>query len=308
MEPRIKQILGVSLGASERDHRLELEIEGQRVSLQRLGCDGDLQRALTLCRKHDGRVDAIGVGGINIYLELAGRRYDLRDGRLMADAVRRSKLGDGNRVKGLLARRAIAALEAELGSLEGVETLLISAVDRFTLAQILKAAGARLHCADLLSLGLPIPLRSLEMVKLLARLFLPIIGRLPTHFFYPNQMTKTPRPSRMVARFFRSTQLIAGDFHLIHAQLPKDLRGKAILTNTTTAQDRALLQERGLSLLVSSTPCFKGRTFGTNILEALLLAFIQKPQEEILEADLEVLIQRFDLRPHIWRWGEVNYK
>jgi hypothetical protein len=72
--------------------------------------------------------------------------------------------------------------------------------------------------------------------------------------------------------------------------MPADLRGKIILTNTTTTQDAQDLRTRGGHLRVTETPRPEGRTVGMNVIEALLLACIAKPQSEIGSEDFEPLI------------------
>jgi hypothetical protein len=70
--------------------------------------------------------------------------------------------------------------------------------------------------------------------------------------------------------------IIAGDFHYIRRHLPTAesgiLKGKTILTNTTTEQDQIELRERGVKRLITTTPSFDGRSFGTNVMEAMCVA------------------------------------
>ena len=79
--------------------------------------------------------------------------------------------------------------------------------------------------------------------------------------------------------------------------MPSDLSGKIFLTNTTTAADVAELRRRSLHLLVTSTPRLQGRSFGTNVIEAVLLALIDKPQAKITTADLAELIEQIPIEP-----------
>jgi hypothetical protein len=54
--------------------------------------------------------------------------------------------------------------------------------------------------------------------------------------------------------------------------MPDDMTGKWIVTNTTTAADVDFLRSIGAELLITSTPRLEGRTFGTNVIEATLVA------------------------------------
>ncbi len=293
-------VLGVSLGPSSRDHEVILCLEGQPVRLRRRGTDGSLERALELCREHDGVAAAIGIGGTNIELDVAGRRYPIRDGQRMAAAVTRSKIGDGNRVKTILAREAVVALGEAGIPLRGRPALVTSAVDRWSLAQALVDAGCELTYADLMvGLGVPMPLRSPRVVKGLARLVLPVLLRLPTRFFYPSGEATQGEPSPALARQLARVEIIAGDFLQVQANLPRRLDGKVIVTNTTTAADVADLRARGLRALVTSTPRLEGRSFGTNVMEALALAMVDKPRGEISDDDIAAALRSIPVRPHV---------
>src|SRR5690606_14989923 len=99
---------------------------------------------------------------------------------------------------------------------------------------------------------------------------LPVVTRLPFKILYPTgekQETVHPR----YARHFHWADIIAGDFHFIRRNMPGDMRGKLIITNTITADDVGELQRRGVRWLVTTTPELGGRSFGTNVLEAMLV-------------------------------------
>ena len=58
--------------------------------------------------------------------------------------------------------------------------------------------------------------------------------------------------------------------------MPDNLAGKVIVTNTTTPEDVELFKESGVKYLVTTTPVLDGRSFGTNMMEAALVAISGK--------------------------------
>ena len=66
--------------------------------------------------------------------------------------------------------------------------------------------------------------------------------------------------------------IIAGDYKYVRKYMPEDMTGKWVVTNTTTAEDVEFLRDRGVELLVTSTPRLEGRSFGTNVIEATMVA------------------------------------
>ena len=300
----MKTILSISLGAASRDHTTEVMLLGERCRLTRLGTDGDLARAVELYREYDGKVDAFGVGGTMLYLEIAGRRYYWKDIQAIRRAVRISKIGDGNGVKTILESRAVEMLErrlqAEGRTLRGMNALMTAAVDRYSLASALERAGCRLVIGDFMfTMGLPLPMRSMHTLRFVAAVLLPILTRLPFKWFYPTGEHQEKEPEERWNKYYEQAELIAGDFLQIRDYMPQNLRGKIVLTNTTTPRDVEDLRRRGLKLLVTATPRFEGRSFGTNVMEAACLALIDKPQDRITHQDIAELVERIPIRPEI---------
>jgi hypothetical protein len=63
-----------------------------------------------------------------------------------------------------------------------------------------------------------------------------------------------------------------GDCHYIYRYMPDDMRGKVVVTNTTTPEDVAMFRACGVRILVTTTPVLEGRSFGTNMMEAAIIA------------------------------------
>jgi hypothetical protein len=106
----MKHVIGVSLGSSKRNHSVEAEFLGEKFLIERIGTDGDLNKAEELLRELDGKVDAFGMGGIDLYLVAGDRRYAIRDAQRLARAVTKSPIVDGSGLKSTLERRVIRYL------------------------------------------------------------------------------------------------------------------------------------------------------------------------------------------------------
>ena len=277
MSVTAKRIVSVSLGSSGRNLCERLTLLGEEVVVERRGVDGNLGRAAALIRELDGRVDAIGLGGINLYLEVGGRRYALRDAVRLAAHAKQTPVLDGGGLKTTLEKRVAQRLHAEM-NLKDKKVLVVSAVERFGMAQALQGTGAQMRYGDLVSiLDVPLPLRSLVTVRALARVVLPVALRAPISWLYPTgaaqeQSGPPSRYTRFYTRFYAWAEVIAGDWHLIRRYLPERLDGKTILTNTTTAANTELLRRRGAARLVTTTPRLGGRSVATNVLEAAFVA------------------------------------
>lgn len=303
----MKRIVSVSLGSSSRDKTATAEILGEPFRLERIGTDGDLNAACRLIAELDGKADAIGLGGIDLYLVCGGRRWVVRDAARLARSARTTPVVDGSGLKDTLERRAVELLHHEglltAGKAAGqVRVLVVAAVDRFGMAETFARLGYDCRFGDLVfALGLPLAVSSLSVIKLAAISFLPLLTRLPFRVLYPTGSRQEQHCSR-AARLLAWADVIAGDFHFIRRSLPttgSPLKGKTIITNTTTEADVALLRDRGLHRLITTTPRVEGRSFGTNVMEAALVALSGKALDEIIREDYLEMLERLQWRPTV---------
>lgn len=298
----MKTVVSVSMGASARDHEVEVDLLGERFRIRRQGTDGDFRKAKEILAELDGKVDAIGLGGIDVYLYSRTQRYEIRDGRRLLDVLKVTPAVDGSGLKNTLERETIRhLLEDGRIPLQGRKVLVVSGMDRFGMAQALEEAGARVVYGDLIfSINVDKPLKSLDELEEQAAKLLPEITKLPISMIYPvGKSQGVIEPNEMTTPYYREAEIIAGDFHFIRRRMPEDLKGKVILTNTVTAADVEELRRRGVEWLVTTTPEFEGRSFGTNVLEAVLLALLGKRWEDVQPGDYLDLIQRLGLKPRI---------
>ena len=89
-ERRERSVVSVSIGSTKRDVDEHIDLLGTRVRLRRIGTNGDLSAARRLVSELDGNVDAIGLGGTDLYVRLGTRRYYIRDSVRIASAARSS--------------------------------------------------------------------------------------------------------------------------------------------------------------------------------------------------------------------------
>lgn len=296
----MKRVVSISLGSSKRDHRVEAEFLGEKFSIERLGTDGDMEKAKALIAQLDGKVDAFGLGGTDLYIYAGEKRYTIREAAQIAKAAKLTPIVDGSGLKNTLERNVIAYLRSELGmDFENTKVLLVCGMDRFGMAQALVESGARLICGDLIfALGLPIPLYSLKTLDLLARVAAPIICQLPFKYLYPTGKEQEKTNPRF-ARYYEEAQIIAGDFHYIKKYMPERLEGKTIITNTVTQKDLEILRKRGVKRLITTTPELNGRSFGTNVMEAVLVALAGKRPEEMTPKDYSLLLDKIGFKPRV---------
>jgi hypothetical protein len=144
---------------------------------------------------------------------------------------------------------------------------------------------------------LSIPVRSEAAVKRLAALVMPIAGRLPFEWLYPTG-EKQEKNIPKFGEWYAWATVIAGDCHYVKRHMPARLDGKVICTNTTTREDVEKFCAAGVRYLVTTTPILDGRSFGTNMMEAALIA-VSGQRRPLTYAELDELIDRLGFQPTI---------
>jgi len=307
----MKRVVSVSLGSSKRDKRVEAEFFGERFLIERIGTDGDLRLFAELLRQLDGKVDALCFGGMDIWIRCGKRKYALREAAKLAQLVKQTPVVDGSGLKDTMEREVVHWLQSNgVVDFRNRKVLLVSAIDRFGMAEEFWKLGADLRVGDLaFGLGIPFLIKSQRVYETLGAIFLPLIVQLPIRWIYPTG-ERQERIEPKFGNFYHWAEVIAGDFLLIRKHLPvasqsspAPLSGKVVLTNTTTPEDVEILRRLGVSLLITTTPELDGRTFGTNVMEGVIVAHLQRRPEELTREDYMRALKDLGWQPNVRELG-----
>jgi hypothetical protein len=287
----MKRAVSISIGSSKRNKRVEVDLLGERVVIERIGTDGDMEKAALLYKELDGQVDAFGVGGADL--------YPLHSVQSMVRYIKQTPVVDGAGLKNTLENRIAPFIDQKIGSyLKERKAFITLGADRWGMSQSFLDAGYECVFGDLMfGLGIPIPVRSAKAVKRLAALVMPVVGRLPFDWVYPTGEKQEKRIPKY-EKYYQWGQVIAGDCHYIKRHMPDRLDGKIIATNTTTSADVEAFRQAGVKYLVTSTPVLEGRSFGTNMMEAALVAVAGRGRA-LSHPEINELLDRLAFEPQL---------
>jgi hypothetical protein len=297
----MKRAVSVSLGSTKRDKQVEVELLGQPVSIERIGTDGDIAKATALFTELDGKVDSLGVGGIDLWVQMDDKRYNITAAHKLVKHVKQTPVVDGSGLKNTLERLVVRTLIDELGpAYKNGRVLLTVGVDRYGMTLAFVDQGYEVVYGDLMfALGLPIAIRKFSQFKVMAKLMAPLATKLPISILYPTGDKQNEIVPKF-GRWYDWATVIAGDCNYIKRHMPDNLQGKVIVTNTTTPRDMELFQERGVEYVMTTTPQLDGRSFGTNMMEAALTAVSGKNRPLTL-AELDDMLQQLNMKPTLHR-------
>jgi hypothetical protein len=193
----------------------------------------------------------------------------------MVRFVQKTPLVDGGGLKNTLENKAPAFLDQKLGNYiqqNGRKVFVALGVDRWGLSRSFVEAGYEVVFGDLMfALDVPIAIKSLSGLRRLAKFMIPIVTRFPFEWLYPTG-EKQDEHKPKYENWYQWATIIAGDCHYVKRHMPFHMQGKIVVTNTTTPEDVAFFKKCGVKYLVTTTPVLDGRSFGTNMMEAALVA------------------------------------
>ena len=294
----MKKVVSLSLGSSKRDKTVTAEFLGEAFEISRIGVDGDQKAFVERLAQLDGTVDAIGFGGMDRWLFSEGKRYEFAASRKLLAGATKTPVLDGSGLKNTLERETVRYLAREgIVDFKNSKTLIASAVDRFGMSEALIEQGGEICFGDLMfGLDLPIAIQNPATFKKVARAMLPVVVHLPLSMLYP-MGEKQNKIVPKWGKWYAWADILCGDFLYLWRNLSDRLDGKTILTNTTTEENRDELKKRGLKRIITTTPNLDGRSFGTNVMEAMIVAV--NDGRALTESDYLETLQKLDWKPNV---------
>lgn len=269
----MKRAVSISIGSSKRNKAVEIDLLGEKVSIERIGTDGDMEKAAQMYRELDGKVDAFGVGGADLGIYVDRKWYPLYSVQSLTRFVTKTPVLDGTGLKNTLECKAGPVLEKLIGDkITSRKVFVVTGVDRWGMLEaFLDPKYENIYGDMMFTLGIPVALHTVKSLKRMAAILMPVAGRIPFSWIYPIGEAQEKRTPKWV-NYFDWAGIVAGDCHYITRYMPDRMDGKIIVTNTTTLDDMKLFKDSGVKYIMTTTPVLDGRSFGTNMMEAAINA------------------------------------
>jgi predicted amino acid dehydrogenase len=286
----MKRIVSISLGRHEQDFKLKLEFLGRPMSIARLGADGDPIRAGELLSHWEGRCDAIGIGLAKESDVVGAERYTSSATQALLRQPRLVPVTTGGRLGDILQEWAVRHVQVSLGHyFNNANVLFFSGRSSFKLAQTMSEYTPNLMFADpLLDLGVPKLLTSLGALERYSR------GAHYVTQWTPQGALKTPALEQwrhfILRKALQKATVVVAPVHLLDEFGLEELAGKTIVTATVNDERIAAFAAKGVQMVVDAAPMLQQHVIGPDLLDAMIVAALDKAPEDLLEDDyLEIL-------------------
>jgi predicted amino acid dehydrogenase len=295
----MKKVTTVSLGSSKQDFEFETQFLGHRFNVRRLGADNDIGKAWELMRRQQAERDAIGLGEVGDHYHVGQDTRINKETQRLLKVVTRVPVTTGAKLRRLLQVNAVRFVQNKLGHyFNNNLVLFLSGIRNYDMAVAMSDYTPNLKFADALAqTGAPAMLTSLQQLELYAK------GSDVALSGKPGEMLEAAltgfKRQRIAAEVERS-HVVVGTFHeLKEVGHPRNLGGKTVITSAVDDERLAFFRRCGVNLVVDVSPQLFDRVVGTNVIEAMILATLDKPSEAVSDDDFIEIIDELDIQPRL---------
>lgn len=295
----MKKVVSVSLGSSKQDFEFTTEFFGQKFQIKRMGADMDTGKAWELMRRQQAFCDAIGLGEMPDHYHVGDRTITNRETQKLLDVVTRVPATTGAHLRRILQVRAVRHVQKELKHyFNNNLVLFLSGMRNFDMAVAMSDYTKNLSFADaIFHTGAPALLGSLEQLEIYAKgseYMLSgrggeILGSALADF-------KVKRVASAAAK----SHVIVGTFAEIKSIARSgNLEGKTLITSAIDNERLEYFKKQRVNLVIDVSPKLFDEVVGINVLEAMILATIHKPQETVSDDDLSEILDELEITPRL---------
>lgn len=295
----MKKVVTVTLGSSKQDFEFKTEFLGQQFSVRRLGADNDTGQAWELMRRQQATADAIGLGEISDHYQVGLRTVVNKETQRLMNVVTRVPVTTGATLRRLLQVRAVRYVQKELGNyFNNNLVLFLSGMRNYDMAVAMSDYSKNLNFADaVFQTGAPTLLGSLEMLELYAKGSNLVLNNTPGQVL---ESSLAGYKKKRVAAAVAKSHVVVGTFGEIKAVTDSgNLVGKTLITSAVDDERLAFFKAQKVNLVIDVSPKLFDKVVGINTLEAMILAALEKPPEEVSDDDFSEILDELKIVPRL---------
>lgn len=296
----MKTVVSISLGPENLDYDINTELLGQKFRVIRMGTDNNLKKAEALLKEWETQADVIGIGMVRDHYAVGARRVIQKDTLRLEQCVTQVPVTTGATLRGVLQDWAIRhAQQVEPHLFDNAKVLFFNGQANYKPARIFAESTDNLFFADpILQLGIPKLLTSLEQLELFSA------GTGPLHnYSYTNIFGTLPVARNLndyvMRKALQNANVVAGRFDQLERYGLEELGGTTVLTSSISDRRLAELGKRGVNMVIDYTPMLFNETVGINVVEAMILAALERSPKELTDDDFIEIIEALGIEPRI---------
>ncbi len=304
----MKTIVNISLGPSKDDYDFTPRFMGMDFRVIRLGTNGNIDIAGDLLQKWDSKADAIGLGSIQFPFTISKTPQSQEQTKTLYQLG--SKLNTpfttGDSLRSVGHEWTIRHLQYTFGNnyFNNSRVVFFSGMINSSTAGAISEYTTNLKfCDPILEHGIPKFLTSIEDLKLYANELHSVLKWVPSRQFSEFAMPLRVYNEFIVQRALQQANIIVVPYYNFHQYLIncglKELSGKTVITATAYDDRVKFLKERGVDVIIDSTPKILENVVGVSVLEAMIMVALDKTPETLSRDDLLEVISERRMDPRV---------
>lgn len=298
----MKNVVSISLGASAGDYDFTTRFMGQPFRIRRFGTDRDVKKALDLLARWQGECDAIGLGMVSDHQLVGTRRIEDATTAELEAAVSEVPVTTGARLRSFLDEWAIRHVQnTRRQYFTNARVLFLSGLTNYRIAQLMSEYTRNMSFADpLLQLAIPRLLTSVSQLEAYATLTSPVQRRLPKGSVEPSPELRAAWNRLVLRKAMQKATVIVAPYDDLTPFTLEELGGKIVLTSAVPDAEVKRLGEKGVDVVVDRTPQILERVVGLNVLEAMVIAALERQhRDDVLHDEYLELFSDMKLEPRV---------
>jgi len=304
----MKTIVNISLGASKDDYEFTPRFMGMDFRVIRLGTDGSIDVAAELLQEWDGRADVIGLGSIQFPFTIGNKTHtDAQTQKLyQLGGKLKTPFTTGDSLRSVGHEWTIRHLQYTFGNnyFNNSRVVFFSGLmNSCTAAAIAEYTDNLKFCDPIFDHGIPKFLNSINDLKLYASELHSALKWVPGRKFSDMTMPLRAYNEFIVQRAIQQAHILVVPYYNFHRYLMhcglKELVGKTVITATAYDDRVKFLKDRGVDVIIDSTPKILENVVGVSVLEAMIMVALNKTPQTLTRDDLLEIISERHMDPRV---------
>ncbi len=303
----MKKIISISLGPAKDDYEFETEFLGQDFYIRRLGTDGDIESAAELIKKWDDRADIFAIGGIELPGDITPKwsltAHTNPFERLASQVDTPVTLG--NRLRKVAYEWSLRHIQFKFSNyFNNANVLFLNGLSHFKIAQVMAEFTDNLTFADpIYQHDIPKFINAITDMERYAQGIHEVLNWVPSKTLSSLVTPIQKWNDYILLRAMQKANIIVVPYYNFYRFLQnatlEELGGKTIITATAYDDRVDFLKAHGVDVIIDATPKVLERVVGLSVLEAVIMAALDKAPQDVGDDDMLEIISEQRMDPRI---------
>jgi predicted amino acid dehydrogenase len=300
----MKEIVSISLGEKKNDYSFETFFLGQDFRVRRLGFDGDAEQAASKMLELETKANAIGLGAIRFP---CSNPKSTKAAGILNKITRafRIPVTAGDTMRKVSEEWAIRHLQFKFGNyFNNARVLFLSGMSNIHLARVMAEYTENLTFADpIIQHGIPRFVQTINDMERYQSGIHDILNWVPGKTIASSMIPLREWNKYILKKAMQKATIIVVPYYDFFEYLEgcslEELGGKIVITSTAYDDRVSFLHERGVDVIIDTTPKVLENVVDVNVLEAIIHAALNKHIEQISSDDLLEIISEQQMDPRV---------